>query len=169
MKLQTMLLPTGEFVLILSEAPEAYADWAEDFKNRTGAAAMLVTTEDVEVVDTLFDENARRHEAEIEDVTSGPLTFDESWVMRDDILNEIQDNLNRGIDYTPAGLVNTAEHPEARSTAQLEPELEAALAGGLNPDTTSTEQDDCGCYPRGVVGPMCNGCPLTGQETRRGR
>jgi hypothetical protein len=55
-----MLLPTGEFVLVLSEAPSVNADWAKEFKERSGAAAMLVTTEAVDVENALYDENAYR-------------------------------------------------------------------------------------------------------------
>jgi hypothetical protein len=62
MKLSTMLLPTGEFIMILSEAPEAYAEWAEEFKERTGAAAMLITTEPVVSEDALYVGVARRRD-----------------------------------------------------------------------------------------------------------
>lgn len=60
MKLQTMLLPTGEFVLVLSEAPDNSAQWGQEFREKTGAVAMLVTTEPVEIVDALVDDEAIR-------------------------------------------------------------------------------------------------------------
>lgn len=65
MKLQTMLLPTGEFVLVLSEVtPNSptgeFLNNLQKFKESTGAAALFVTNESAEVEDALYDDDARR-------------------------------------------------------------------------------------------------------------
>jgi len=72
MKLQTMTLPTGEFLLIASELriPEsAQASTVEQFRilhERAGAAAGWITDQPVEVENAYIDEGARRALAEIE-------------------------------------------------------------------------------------------------------
>lgn len=64
MKLSTMLLPTGEFVFIASEAPRE--DPAKllgglvEFRKLAGAAAVFLTDLPIEIDDAMFDENARR-------------------------------------------------------------------------------------------------------------
>lgn len=63
MKLSTMLLPTGEFILIGSEAAENSLPPEEfllDLRKQVGAAAILFTTHPVEGVDALYDQNAIR-------------------------------------------------------------------------------------------------------------
>lgn len=68
MKLSTMLLPTGEFVLIASQCPPGPTDESlVAFRKAIGAAGVFMTDEDVEVEDAFPDENAvRRDEAEPE-------------------------------------------------------------------------------------------------------
>ena len=62
MKISTMRLPTGEFILVLSGAKYHPSD-PETFKTlreRTGAAAVFATDEDVEVEDAVVDADCRR-------------------------------------------------------------------------------------------------------------
>lgn len=62
MKLSTMRLPTGEFILVASKArysdtiPQAMAD----LKDAVGAAGFFATDDDVEVEDATVDEDVRR-------------------------------------------------------------------------------------------------------------
>lgn len=64
MKLSTMLLPTGEFILVGSDTklrPEQLdLKSFKEARDTVGAAAFLFFSEDVEVEDAFFDENARR-------------------------------------------------------------------------------------------------------------
>lgn len=67
MKLQTMLLPTGEFIVVASEVPRSavgdpalFSENFKTFRERAGAVAGWVTDQPVEVDDALYDENARR-------------------------------------------------------------------------------------------------------------
>jgi hypothetical protein len=66
MKLKTMLLPTGEFIIVIGDAagtdPQVYRDNLEDFRERTGAVAVFVTDQSVEVEDALYDGGARRRD-----------------------------------------------------------------------------------------------------------
>jgi len=71
MKLKTMLLPTGEFIIVGENAPQDDLppnELMSEFAKATGAAGVLFTRHDVEVEDALFDENARRRPDEPEPV-----------------------------------------------------------------------------------------------------
>ncbi len=185
MKLQTMLLPTGEFIIVGSEARpqpsathlEMLRDAIKTVKAETGAAAFFLTDDVVEVENATIDENACRRLPAPEPLQ----TSDESWEIHQhfprvefdvptteigedgaikltgravssgwiDIgkvhketleaffggpVDETSDGkvyaaVQVGADFTPAGLVDTREHPELRTTAELEPELAEALAG----------------------------------------
>lgn len=93
MKLSTMTLPTGEFLLVVSETPDVF-DWDfAELKRLSGAAGVFVTNDPVEVENALFDIDARRRESESEvDFTPDQLLLD---------------RLNEGADFSPAGLVKT--------------------------------------------------------------
>lgn len=67
MKLQTMILPTGEFILIASGASKPLpSELATKFRKQTGAVALFQTeTDPVEVVNAAIDENAVRHEEKV--------------------------------------------------------------------------------------------------------
>lgn len=64
MKLQTMLLPTGEFALVISEAggtdPAAYRENLLEFRDAAGAAALFITDQEVTVENALVDEGTHR-------------------------------------------------------------------------------------------------------------
>ncbi len=191
MKLQTMLLPTGEFIIVGSEARpqpsathlEMLRDAIKTVKAETGAAAFFLTDDVVEVENATIDENACRRLPAPEPLQ----TSDESWEIHQhfprvefdvptteigedgaikltgravssgwvDIGQIEKDRLEAffggpidkndgkiiaamqaGANFTPAGLVDTREHPELRTTAELEPELAEALAGEERPRKT---------------------------------
>ena len=94
MKLQTMLLPTGEFALIATNiattdqaALERIADSLSAFRKATGAVAGLMSDGDIEVVDALVDENAMA-------VRMDDYQADEGWMTQDDDFDE--DDLQAG-------------------------------------------------------------------------
>lgn len=64
MKLQTMLLPTGEFLLIFSEAPRPLPTeedgWPAEFRDQIGAAAVLFVEHSVEIENAYVDSAAKR-------------------------------------------------------------------------------------------------------------
>lgn len=73
MKLQTMLLPTGEFVLIASNCPRTPTDEALiEFRKAIGAVGVFMTDEDVEVENAFIDETARRHDDKVTTSTYFP-------------------------------------------------------------------------------------------------
>jgi hypothetical protein len=77
MKLSTMLLPTGEFMLIGSNCkqPHPSAELLVGLKEAIGAAAVLILEQDVEIDNALFDEAARRVEAPVVDPQHLQKTF----------------------------------------------------------------------------------------------
>lgn len=107
MKLQSMPLPTGEFLLVASEvrvdnkeAAEAMTSALIEVRELAGAVAGYATDQDVEVVDALVDENAVRHELSIrEEAPRDPWKSD--GVTVDRLIEQIAD----GRQFTPAGLV----------------------------------------------------------------
>jgi hypothetical protein len=67
MKMETMLLPTGEFLLVASEvdpmAPQGqFLDAFTHLKDSAGAAGCFITTQDVDVVDASYDQHAVRRD-----------------------------------------------------------------------------------------------------------
>lgn len=66
MKLSTMRLPTGEFILVASEArkTDSLRDTMVNLKEATGAAAFFATDDVVEVEDAIVDADCRRREPE---------------------------------------------------------------------------------------------------------
>jgi len=124
MKLQTMLLPTGEFMLVLDQNSRPIDDNVQEIlqslKRETGAAAVFMVPESIEVVDAMVDENAVRrpepdqfetwlnyeHEREeiakdFNDIVRAPIT--PSTLAIDELNAWARDNGER--ELTPAGLV----------------------------------------------------------------
>lgn len=68
MKLSTMRLPTGEFILVASEArkTDSLRDTMVNLKEATGAAAFFATDDVVEVDDAIIDADAVRRDPEPE-------------------------------------------------------------------------------------------------------
>lgn len=64
MRLRTMTLPTGEFIIVGSgvQPPLPRGESLSNLKAATGAAAVLILEQDVDIEDALVDENARRVE-----------------------------------------------------------------------------------------------------------
>lgn len=70
MKLHTLLLPTGEFVIVGSDVDPTNMPPSElmsSFADGTGAAGVLFTQQSVVIEDALFDENARRRPDKVEE------------------------------------------------------------------------------------------------------
>lgn len=121
MKLKTMLLPTGEFALIVSNCPRNASDALVDFRKLIGATGVYMTSEDVEVEDALFDENARRADefpvvtfseystlpVTQEQIDATWATTDESWTAPGD--ENLIEQFESGAEFSPAGLVRTSE------------------------------------------------------------
>lgn len=61
MKLSTMTLPTGEFVLVISEVKGTpFGSDMSEWRDQIGAAGLLVTEQSVEVDDAVIQDEARR-------------------------------------------------------------------------------------------------------------
>ena len=160
MKLSTMILPTGEFMLIGSEckgAPPA-PDLFRQFRKRTGAAAVFVTTEEVEVENAIIDEGGWRRELDPceddEPEEQRPETdFTRTYIPRaklgDQTLSPdftvassdvtLMEQILGGREFSPAGLVKgrpgdhtvTTEELEGTPGADPEPEI-SVVAGDLS-------------------------------------
>lgn len=143
MKLQSMLLPTGEFVLVASEvrvdnkeATEAMTSALIEVRELAGAVAGYATDQDVEVIDAMVDENAVRHDRAVElpireEAPQDPWKPDGTTVDR--LVNQIVE----GRRFTPAGLV--VGQPG-------DPDLSDALTGGTpgadpEPDIVIADDD----------------------------
>jgi hypothetical protein len=67
MKLSTMLLPTGEFLLVASGCPAESQPSPEVLKSlqeKTGAVSVLFCEQDIEIENAIVDPEARRHESD---------------------------------------------------------------------------------------------------------
>ncbi len=75
MKLQTMTLPTGEFVILADGVSEPIPpELVRQFRDQTGAVAFLqAKNEPIEVVNARVDPDARRHEHDVAEAR-GPYT-----------------------------------------------------------------------------------------------
>lgn len=129
MKFSTLTLPTGEFILIVSEAVrEAVSAELDQFKDSIGAAGIWVTSEPVEVDDAVIQEGAVRRNVPQPDSRSplrGPyqrlhipratdrarsLDFtDESWTFDPKLVEHIL----AGREFSPAGLVKLSDEEKA--------------------------------------------------------
>lgn len=84
MKLQTMLLPTGEFLIVGTGFPDDAlppSSLVESLNKGTGSAGALFTRHDVEVVSATYDPNARRRDPDepvVEDDGSEDSGYDPS-------------------------------------------------------------------------------------------
>lgn len=81
--LKTMLLPTGEFALLVhdtrSEPPsQEYLDTLAGFRAQIGAVGGFISPDEILVEDALFDEKARRVESE-EESAAEPTELDAAW------------------------------------------------------------------------------------------
>jgi hypothetical protein len=126
MKLKTMLLPTGEFVLVVSEKPNATPEELEAWQNirdSVGAACVIWSAEEIEVEDALYDGGARRRDElpgvwqdlgylteDDEEITEEQADEAGDWVA--DWVNSDRDGdaqllkaYNSGAEFSPAGLV----------------------------------------------------------------
>jgi hypothetical protein len=107
MKIQTYPLPTGEFMLVLSEAPAALK--LDDMRESTGAAYILATSEPVEVEWTDFDEKACRADRPIKLAYPVLPTIQAKQEAERDFLSRIDQNvfaqIQAGEEFSPAGLV----------------------------------------------------------------
>lgn len=96
MKLSTMTLPTGEFLLVVSGKTNAAADeiagW-QVIRDSIGAACVIWSAEDIEVENALFDVDARRREPDPD------LDFTPDQLLLDRIAESKY--------FSPAGLVKT--------------------------------------------------------------
>lgn len=106
MKLSTMLLPTGEFILICSEVPRPHPsiELLSELKQATGAAAVLFVEQLIEAEDALIDENARRRDTPI---TTDVASIDESQFFTADGDSNLLKTLYGGGEFSPAGLVKS--------------------------------------------------------------
>lgn len=104
MKLHTLTLPTGEFILVASSVQEVsgeqLADGFENVVKHSGAASFFCTSEAVDVEDAVIDESAVRHEWPAEHPDPDPFHL-EGISTRDAI-----DQVLAEMGYTPAGLVD---------------------------------------------------------------
>jgi hypothetical protein len=152
MKLQSMLLPTGEFVLIASEATRpVHPDGLAEFREKSGAAAMLFTNEPVEVENAFVDENAVRadervvsywQEDEVPDEEDDPVSH----------LSLVQPNgVGPGPDADLEGVVTEADIalPEGFKT-DITAERQKSL-GELHDETLRLLEAGAGVSPAGLV------------------
>lgn len=82
MKLHTLTLPTGEFVLVASEVPADNMPpqgFAVDLREQTGAAAMIAIDQTVEIENAFIEADAKRAERPVDLDLSG-LAFGEERI-----------------------------------------------------------------------------------------
>lgn len=134
MKLQTMLLPTGEFILVGSNCkqPHPTAQLLDGLKAAIGAAAVLIVEQDVQVEDALVDESAIR--VEPPELADAKDYFRKTYIpnarMRDgqamrlefttDIRPGDEQLINAyfgGADFSPAGLVKSTRDQSVQEFA----------------------------------------------------
>lgn len=132
MKLQTLLLPTGEFVLVISEAPTPLTTGLDDLRERTGAAYVLATDQAVEVDNALVDEKARRAEPSFIRATGGELVWRDPALPTEKesqralvgaIDRNIFQQIEAGTEFSPAGLVVNNDRSIGRAAEPQEKPL----------------------------------------------
>lgn len=144
MKLSTMLLPTGEFILVASEvSQEPSPEFIEAFRvvrESAGAVAGWVTSDFVETEDAFVEENARRAPEKVfSDETYKQLfipratdTAGHAYSMDFTVQAPTEGDINltrqlmEGAEFSPAGLVKT---PRERSVQDYADAGHVDLAG----------------------------------------
>jgi hypothetical protein len=150
MKLSTMLLPTGEFILVFSEAkggdPQRYRDGLDGIREHTGAAGVFVTDQSVEVEDALFDGAARRAN-ELPGVWQDLGWLTEGSVFESITETDTEDAAEYIADYAKANRTVTITAPLSAGRAWFAPITEKNLTEEehlLNPFTPGTRVEIIG-------------------------
>ena len=124
MKLSTMLLPTGEFIIVGSGVAHDRLPSKEvlsNFQDQTGAASILFCDQEVEVEDAIVDPDARRHEPDAKLPEYGPpptpgIHWLDSWY---DVRNRLYHSPKR------ASTTNTNEWTHVEPDEQLAANVQA--------------------------------------------
>lgn len=183
MKLKTMLLPTGKFVLIV-QFDEDHEPLEQDqraafhgLRKDIGAVSCLMTNEDVVVEDALIDEGAIEHVEDVEFAAGGWVqpgaTAEVNETGKDEQVLSAFQAVKGGAWLTPAGLLDLTDEQKAEhagltkadlesGTAELDDEAAAQVQQHHFPPTGRRSTDGCPCYPDGrmTVDASCDNCPL---------
>lgn len=156
MKLSTMLLPTGEFILIvagvdLSNLVPTERERAQTFRDSIGAAGVLFlsTAEDLEIDNAFFDSDARR--ADRPAITWGPEPEDEPWTPKpgDRVLCHGRSAFGTNIEGQPGVVFSDSRSwpgriqvklEKDRNTVTLEPSQVELLPRNIEAEVSDDEQ-----------------------------